>query len=105
MIVQSIPEGPDDGSRFVIKLGEHLDLAGQFAENFSNDEFASPEPREEFLYVCRWHDKGWQDLDDNPPLDPKTGCPTTSSRRPCPSSSSRAPAHPNTTRPAIPIAG
>ena len=96
MIVQSIPEGPDDGSRFVIKLGEHLELAGQFAENFGNDEFASPEPREEFLYVCRWHDKGWQDLDDNPPLDPKTGLPYNLVETPLPIiilTSARSPEH------------
>jgi hypothetical protein len=27
------------------------------------------------MYVCRWHDKGWQDLDDNPPLNADTGFP------------------------------
>ena len=75
MIIQSAPEGQESGKRFVMKLAEHLELAGQFAENFGNDTFAQPEPREEFLYVCRWHDKGWQDLDDNPPLDPDTGLP------------------------------
>ncbi|MEE8172324.1 MAG: DUF3891 family protein [Alphaproteobacteria bacterium] len=75
MIIQSTPEGQESGKRFVMKLAEHLELAGQFAENFGNDTFAQPEPREEFLYVCRWHDKGWQDLDDNPPLDPDTGLP------------------------------
>ena len=26
-------------------------------------------------YVCRWHDRGWRDLDENPPLDPRTGLP------------------------------
>ena len=49
--------------------------ASQFAENFGNDTFARPEPRDYFLYACRWHDKGWKDLDDNPPLDPGTGLP------------------------------
>ena len=96
MILQSVPEGRDDGSRFAIKLEEHLDLAGQLAENFGNDEFGSPEPREEFLYVCRWHDKGWQDLDDNPPLDPKTGLPYNLVETPLPIiilTSARSPEH------------
>jgi hypothetical protein len=75
MIVQSAPEGQESGPRFVMKLEEHLELVGQLAENFGNDAFETPGPREHFLYACRWHDKGWKDLDDDPPLDPKTGLP------------------------------
>ncbi len=75
MIIQSVPEGQESGKRFVMKLAEHLELVDQFAENFGNDSFAQPEPREEFLFACRWHDKGWQDLDDNPPLNADTGLP------------------------------
>ncbi len=75
MIIQSPPEGQSDGRRFVIKLEEHLELVGQLAETFGNAEFRSPAPREEFLYACRWHDRGWHDLDENPPLDSRTGLP------------------------------
>ena len=82
MIVQSGPEGQT--RHFVIKLEEHLELVGQLAENFGNDEFQAPEPREEFLYVCRWHDRGWRNLDDNPPLDPKTGLPYNLGETPLP---------------------
>ena len=75
MIIQTQAEERKDGARFAITLDEHLQLASQFAENFGNDTFARPEPRDYFLYACRWHDKGWKDLDDNPPLDPGTGLP------------------------------
>ena len=96
MIVQSLANGQEDGPRFVVKLAEHLELAGQFGENFGNSEFAAPEPRDEFLYVVRWHDKGWQDLDDNPPLDPKTGLPYNLVATPLPVillTSARSPEH------------
>ncbi len=75
MIIQSVPSGQDDSRRFVITLEEHLDLVGQLAEKFGNGRFESPVPRDEFLYACRWHDRGWRDLDLNPPLDPRTGLP------------------------------
>ena len=75
MIIQTQAEERPDGARFAITLDEHLQLVSQFAENYGNDDFAQPEPRDYFLYACRWHDKGWKDLDDNPPLDPKTGLP------------------------------
>ena len=78
MIIQTQAEERKDGARFAITLDEHLQLASQFAENFGNDTFARPEPRDYFLYACRWHDKGWKDLDDNPPLDPETGLPYNS---------------------------
>ena len=75
MIIQSVAPGQDDSRRFVIKLEEHLDLVGQLAEKFGNGQFEVPEPRNEFLYACRWHDRGWCDLDLDPPLDPDTGLP------------------------------
>ena len=75
MIIQTQAEERKDGARFAITLDEHLQLASQLAENFGNDTFARPEPSDYFLYACRWHDKGWKDLDDNPPLDPETGLP------------------------------
>ena len=96
MIIQSAPKGQDNPRRFVIKLDEHLELVGQLAENFGNADFKSPEPREEFLYACRWHDRGWRDLDDNPPLDPKTGLPYNLVETPIPIimlTSARSPEH------------
>jgi hypothetical protein len=96
MIVQSVADGQENGPHFVVKLAEHLELVGQFGENFGNSEFAPPQPRDEFLYAVRWHDKGWQDLDDSPPLDPKTGLPYNPVETPIPViliTSSRSPEH------------
>ena len=75
MIIQSAAEERPGGVRFVITLDEHLELVAQLAAQFGNDAFETPAPRDHFLYACRWHDKGWKDLDDNPPLDPATGLP------------------------------
>ena len=76
MIVQSDPRGRENGPRFVLMLSEHLELSGQLAEALGNDEFdPAEEPREEFYFVARRHDEGWQGTDDNPPLDPATGLP------------------------------
>lgn len=96
MIIQSVSEDQNSDKRYVMKLAEHLELVEQFAENFGNDAFASPEPREEFLYVCRSHDKGWQDMDDNPPLNPNTGLPYNLVETPLPVillTSARSPEH------------
>ena len=96
MIVQSAPEGDKSGKRYIMKLAEHLELVGQFAENYGNDRFAAPEPREEFLYVCRWHDWGWRDLDENPPLNGETGLPYNLVETPLPViflTSARSPEH------------
>ena len=96
MIIQSAPEGQESGPRYVMKLAEHLELVEQFALNFGNDSFARPEPREEFLYACRWHDKGWHDLDDNPPLNPESGLPYNLVETPLPVillTSARSPEH------------
>ena len=96
MIVQSAPEGDTSGKRFVMKLEEHLELVEQFAENYGNDKFGAPEPREEFLYVCRWHDRGWRDLDENPPLNAETGLPYNLVETPLPViflTSARSPEH------------
>ena len=75
MIIQSAAEERPGDARFAITLDEHLELVARVAEQFGNDAFETPGPREHFLYACRWHDKGWKDLDDNPPLDPETGLP------------------------------
>jgi hypothetical protein len=84
VILQSTGVGQSGEQRFVIKLDEHLQLAAQLAENFGNAQFQAPEPRREFLYTCRWHDRGWRDLDENPPLDPRTGLPYDLGETPVP---------------------
>jgi len=96
MIIQSPAEYGNENRRYVIKLAEHLELVGQLAENFGNSEFETPQPREEFLYACRWHDMGWQDLDDNPPINSETGLPYNLVETPLPIiilTSARSPEH------------
>ena len=96
MIIQSPPGNENEYRRYVIKLAEHLELVGQLAENYGNSEFETPKPREEFLYVCRWHDMGWQDLDENPPLNSETGLPYNLVETPLPIiilTSARSPEH------------
>ena len=93
MIVQSAQA---EQPHFVITMEEHLGLVDQLATSFGNAEFEAPEPREEFLYVCRSHDRGWRDLDDNPPLDPATGLPYDLGETPLPMmmlTSSSSPEH------------
>ena len=97
MIIQSNPvDKQHSQKRYVIKLDEHLELVEQLAQSFGNDTFSKPQPLKEFLYVCRWHDKGWQDFDENPLLDSATGLPYNLIETPLPillSTSARSPEH------------
>ncbi len=72
MIVQSAEPG---GPHLVITMAEHTALAGELAEAFGNDEFATVEPREQMLFVIGNHDCGWSELDGSIGLDAKTGLP------------------------------
>ena len=76
MILQNADSSqPDQGTRFVIKNIEHAALAAQLAKNFGNDEFATPEPFDELLFLAAHHDHGWQSLDEDPPVNDKDGLP------------------------------
>ena len=76
MILQNAdPSQPDQGTRFIIKNIEHAALAAQLATNFGNDEFATPEPFDELLFLAAHHDHGWQSLDEDPPVNDKDGLP------------------------------
>lgn len=72
MMVQSAPVGE---SRFICSMAEHNDLCGAFARAFGNDQFDSLYPFDEMVYVVSHHDRGWDDLDAAPELDPATGMP------------------------------
>lgn len=72
MMIQSAPEGE---ARFISLMTEHMDLCRQFAEAFGNDRFEKPVPYEETLYAISHHDRGWDQFDANPVLDPVTGFP------------------------------
>lgn len=72
MIVQTAPRG---APRFVIRMTEHTDFAGQLARAFGNDMFEPLHPRDEVLYVVEHHDQGWAELDASPQRDPESGLP------------------------------
>jgi hypothetical protein len=79
MMVQT---APDQEPSFVITMKEHLDLCGQLARAYGNDRFESLNPYNEMLYVVENHDRGWDDYDQNPGIDPSTGLPYLMSRTP-----------------------
>ncbi len=72
MMVQSAPAGEP---RFICSMVEHNDLCGAFARAFGNDRFDRLDPFDEMVYVVGHHDRGWDDLDAAPALDPDTGMP------------------------------
>ena len=72
MMIQSAPDGE---ARFVSLMTEHMDLCRQFAEAFGNDRFEKPDPYDETLYAIAHHDRGWDQFDASPVLDPVSGFP------------------------------
>jgi hypothetical protein len=79
MMVQTAPE---QEPHFVITMKEHLDFCGQLARAYGNDRFESLHPYDEVLYVVDHHDRGWDDYDRNPGIDPSSGLPYLMSRTP-----------------------
>jgi hypothetical protein len=69
MMVQTAPQGEPS---FVINMREHLDFCGQLVRAYGNDRFERPKPYDEMLYVVDNHDRGWDDYDVNPGIDPNT---------------------------------
>ena len=65
-----------------MKNVEHAALAEQLLANIGNDEFDSPEPKDELLYLCAHHDHGWQSLDEAPPVNEEDGLPYNLVRTP-----------------------
>jgi len=72
MMIQTAPPGE---KRFISTMVEHLDLCSQFAQAFGNDDFEKPEPYDEVLYTIGHHDRGWDEFDANPVLDPNSRFP------------------------------
>lgn len=66
MITQTAPEGE---AHFVMTMAEHMQMCGQMARAFGNDQFARLDPYEEMLYVVDNHDRGWDEYDASPGLD------------------------------------
>ncbi len=79
MMVQTAPEREP---HFVSTMKEHLDFCGQMARAYGNDRFQALSPLKEVLYVVDNHDRGWDDYDRNPGIDPSNGLPYLMSRTP-----------------------
>ena len=77
-----VQTAPDREPSFVITMKEHMDVCSQLARAYGNDRFESLKPYNEMLYVVENHDRGWDDYDRNPGIDPGTGLPYLMSRTP-----------------------
>ena len=76
MILQNFDkELTDNAQRFVIKNIEHAALAAKLAENFGNQDFEVPEPRDKLLDLITHHDHGWLQIDEAPPINEIDGLP------------------------------
>jgi hypothetical protein len=73
MMIQTAPAGD---AHFISTMAEHNDLCGQFARAFGNERFEKPVPWEETVYAIAHHDRGWDEFDAAPVLDPESGLPT-----------------------------
>ena len=83
MMVQTAPQGEP---HFVSTMREHLELCSRLGRAFGNDRFERLDPFEEVIYVVENHDRGWDEYDSNPGLDPNTRLPYLMSRTPTPES-------------------
>jgi Protein of unknown function (DUF3891) len=81
MMVQTAPEGEP---HFVNTMNEHTAMCAEMARAFGNDRFARLAPYEEVIYVVGNHDRGWDDYDRNPGIDPATHLPYIMVRTPTP---------------------
>jgi hypothetical protein len=79
MITQTAPEGEP---HFVVTMVEHMDLCAQMARAYGNDRFESLSPYEEVLYAVENHDRGWEDYDRQPIVDPLSGLPFIMAKTP-----------------------
>jgi hypothetical protein len=81
MMTQTAPQGEP---HFVNTMLEHTRMCGQMARAFGNDRFERPAPFEEVVYTVENHDRGWDNYDGNPGIDPATRLPYIMVRTPVP---------------------
>jgi hypothetical protein len=81
MMTQTAPEGEP---HFVNTMLEHTAMCGQMAHAFGNDRFEPPAPFSEVVSMVENHDRGWDDYDRNPGIDPATRLPYIMARTPAP---------------------
>jgi len=83
MMVQTAPEGE---RHFVSTMREHLELCGSLGRAFGNSDFERLNPFDEVIYVIDNHDRGWDDYDSRPGLDPSSRLPYLMTKTPVPES-------------------
>lgn len=71
MMIQTASEGEP---HFVSTMVEHMEFCSQIGRAFGNDSF-EPVSDPEALYAIENHDRGWDDYDQHPGLDPSTRLP------------------------------
>jgi len=81
MMTQTAPEGEP---HFVNTMLSHTQMCGQMARAFGNDRFERPAPFDEVVYIVENHDRGWDQYDANPGIDPETHLPCIMVRTPTP---------------------
>ena len=79
MMTQTAPAGE---KHFVMTMLEHMDLCAQMARAYGNDRFETLHPYDEVLYAVGNHDRGWDDYDRQPVVDPKSGLPLIMAQTP-----------------------
>jgi hypothetical protein len=79
MMVQTAPEGE---KHFVMTMLEHMELCAQMARAYGNERFEALYPYDEVLYAVANHDRGWDDYDQQPIVDPQSGLPFIMAKTP-----------------------
>jgi hypothetical protein len=62
---------PEPGGWLLVSHQEHALLAGRFAAQWGNEDFAAPEPREAIVTAVARHDDGWIGRDAAPSVTPE----------------------------------
>jgi hypothetical protein len=79
MITQTAPDGEKN---FVVTMLEHMDLCAQMGRAYGNERFESLHPYDEVLYAVANHDRGWDEYDQQPIVDPQSGLPYIMAKTP-----------------------
>jgi hypothetical protein len=79
MMTQTAPAGEKN---FVSTMLEHMDLCAQMGRAYGNERFESLHPYDEVLFAVANHDRGWDDYDQQPIVDPQSGLPFIMAKTP-----------------------
>ena len=79
MMTQTAPDGE---KHFVMTMLEHMNLCAQMGRAYGNGRFESLHPYDEVLYAVANHDRGWDNYDQQPIVDPQSGLPFIMAKTP-----------------------